>query len=417
MVNKNADGSMITPAEILEKATRIYPRAVMAWLNGLDHELFPWRIPANLKLTDVHSENIHGVQQLRESAKEIVGYGYSVEWERRNSRKFGENDFFPKAIAIHSRFDLLKLTGKLNEFKRLESRVTKIRQRLPELELWLKRGWQRIVDLDTLEDLLAVAEFLIRNPRPGCFARELPLAVPTKLIQQNRALLTEWLDILLPDESIDCSCDPRNFEQRYGFRYFRAHILTRILDPDLQKELGLFTAELSLPPQEIANIPIGDAKVVMVENQVTLLTLPPIKRGIAFFGMGKGITQLFEIPWLQMAPITYWGDLDVEGFEILAMLRRRYPQTSSILMDLQTVREFEHLGTAGTLRQPVIPSELNANEAAAFLRCRENNLRIEQEHIQQAVVNAALDEPWSSRSADSSPRSSNRLDHSSIPFY
>jgi len=102
--------------------------------------------------------------------------------------------------------------------------------------------------------------------------------------------------------------------------------------------------------------------------------------------MGKGITQLFDIPWLHKSSITYWGDLDVEGFEILAMLRRRYPQTNSILMDMQTVREFEHLATAGTLRQPGIPSELSANEAAAFVHCRENNLRIEQEHIQQSVV-------------------------------
>lgn len=384
---------MITPEEILEKAIRIYPRAVAAWLDGLDGELFPWRISANLKLSDVHSKNIHGVQHLRESAKEIVGYGYSVEWERRKSRKFGENDFFPIAITIDSRFDLLKLTRKLNEFNRLECRVTKIRQQLPELDAWLKRGWQRIVDLDTLEDLLTVVEFLIRNPRPGCFARELPLAVPTKLVQNNRTMLAEWLDILLPDESIDCSCDPRNFEQRYGFRYFRAHILTRILDPELQKALGLFTAELSLPPQEIANIPIRDAEVVMVENQVTLLTLPPIKRGIAFFGMGKGITQLFNIPWMHNSSITYWGDLDVEGFEILAMLRRRYPQTNSVLMDLQTVREFEHLATTGTCRQPAIPSELNSNEAAAFSHCRDNNLRIEQEHIPQAVVDEALGGP------------------------
>ena len=53
MVNKNTDRSMITPAEILEKASRIYPRAIAAWLDGMDDELFPWRIPANLKLSDV----------------------------------------------------------------------------------------------------------------------------------------------------------------------------------------------------------------------------------------------------------------------------------------------------------------------------------------------------------------------------
>ena len=381
---------MITPTEIREKVTKIYPRAVAAWLDPLAHDPFPWRIPANLKLFDVPSKNIDSVQRLRGSSKEMIGFGYSVEWETRNSRTHGVNDFFPKAITIDSFYDLLKMTSKLSEFQRLEKSVQTIRQRLPELEQWLKQGWQRIADLEALEDLIAVAEFLIQNPRPGCFARELPLAVPTKLIQQNKALLAQWLDILLPDESIDCSCDAGHFEQRYGFRYFRKHILTRILDTELQRELGLFTEELSLPRQAIENLRLEDARVVIVENQVTLLTLPQVDRGIAFFGMGMGITQLFEIPWLQYSLITYWGDLDVQGFEILAMLRRRFPNTNSILMDIGTIREFEHLATSGTGHSPTLPSELNEMEAEAFLYCSDNNLRIEQEHILQHHVNEAL---------------------------
>lgn len=381
---------MITPSEILEKANRIYPRAVAAWLDPLDNDPFPWRIPANLSLSEVPSKNIDSVQRVREHSKETIGFGYSVEWETRKSRKHGENDFFPRAITIDSIHDLLKLIGKFNEFKRLEDRVRKIRQRLPELEPWLKIGWQRLIDLNAFEDLMAVAEFLIQNPRPGCFTRELPLAVPTKLIQQNRTLLSQWLDILLPDESIDCSCDPGHFEQRYGFRYFRKHVLTRILDADLQQGLGLFTDELSLPPLAIASLPLRDAHIVIVENQVTLLTLPRIERGIALFGMGMGITQLFDIPWLRDCRITYWGDLDVQGFEILAMLRRRFPKTKSVLMDMRTILEFEHLATSGTGHAPALPSELNEFEAAAFQHCVSNNLRIEQEHILQLRVNEAL---------------------------
>ena len=381
---------MITPSEILEKANRIYPRAVAAWLDPLDNDPFPWRIPANLSLSEVPSKNIESVQRLRDTSKETIGFGYSVEWETRKSRKHGENDFFPRAISIDSIHDLLKLIGKFNEFKRLEDRVRKIRQRLPELEPWLKIGWQRLIDLNAFEDLMAVAEFLIQNPRPGCFTRELPLAVPTKLIQQNRTLLSQWLDILLPDESIDCSCDPGHFEQRYGFRYFRKHVLTRILDADLQQGLGLFTDELSLPPLAIASLPLRDAHIVIVENQVTLLTLPRIERGIALFGMGMGITQLFDIPWLRDCRITYWGDLDVQGFEILAMLRRRFPKTKSVLMDMRTILEFEHLATSGTGHSPALPSELNEFEAEAFHHCVSNNLRIEQEHILQLRVNEAL---------------------------
>ena len=381
---------VISPSEICNKAQRIYPQAISAWIAGNQLELYPWRIPANLKLSERHSENVHNVLALRLSAKESIGFGYTVEWEKRNSRKHGENEFFPIAIYIDSFHDLIKLISKKREFKALEQRVEKIRANLPELESWLHNSWPQLIDLDAIDDLVTVAKYLKLNPRPECFARELPLAVPTKLIKNHRPLLTEWLDILLPDETIDCSCDPKRFEQRYGFLAFRKHILTRILDPELQSELRLFTAELSLPPQEIARLPIKNARVVMVENHVTLLTLPPIERGIAFFGMGMGITQLFDIRWLHDTSISYWGDLDVQGFEILAMLRRHYPNTRSILMDMETILAFHHLATNGTGHMPETPSELSEAEAEAFLYLRANNLRIEQEHILQRRVNESV---------------------------
>jgi len=59
---------------------------------------------------------------------------------------------------------------------------------------------------------------------------------------------------------------------------------------------------------------------------------------------------------------------------------------------LSTIRQFEHLATPGTGHQPFTPTELEPNEVEAFLYCRENNLRIEQEHILQSEVNAALAE-------------------------
>jgi len=381
---------MISPEDIRDKAKRIYPQAIAAWIEGSDCESFPWRIPANLKFTSVISENIRDVERLRRSCKESIGYGYSVEWERRVSRKFGDNDLFPVGIFVDSFDDLLKLTGKRREFQFFESQVSKLRSHLPELEGWLRSSWSRLLELDAIDDLIRVALFLKNEPRPNCFARELPLSVPTKLIQGHKPILSEWLDALLPDESIDCSCDPRNFEQRYGFRRFRKHVLTRILDPKLQAELQLFSAELSLPPQEIARMPIRNPRVLIVENQVTLLTLPAVDRGIAFFGMGMGITQLFDVDWLRETPVVYWGDLDVQGFQILAALRRHYPKTTSMLMDISTLLALEHLATSGTGHEPETPTELNADEAEVFLYLRMKNLRIEQEHVQQSKVNEAL---------------------------
>ncbi|HUP78043.1 MAG TPA: DUF3322 domain-containing protein, partial [Pirellula sp.] len=85
------------------------------------------------------------------------------------------------AITIDSLQDLLKLVDKKSEFKILEQRVHKIRSSLPELETWLVKSWQQLNSLDAIDDLISVVQYLMLNPRPACFARELPLAAPTKL--------------------------------------------------------------------------------------------------------------------------------------------------------------------------------------------------------------------------------------------
>jgi hypothetical protein len=70
------------------------------------------------------------------------------------------------------------------------------------------------------------------------------------------------------------------------------------------------------------------------------------------------------------------------------MLRRHYPHTQSILMDMTTLQGVHHLATEGTGHIPDTPSELTDSEAETFLYLRENNLRIEQEHILQCYVDA-----------------------------
>lgn len=389
---------MITPAEIREKTRRLYPQEIDAWLNGTVLTRYPWRIPANLRRSEVPSERIKEVENLRQGSKEIIGFGYSIQWERIKSLKQGDNNY-PTGILIDSQTDLLKLAGKLSEFQILEKRVGILRARIPELEPWIRSSWSKLVSLDAFPELVEVADYLKSHPRPGCFVRELPLAISTKCIQDHRVLLTDWLNIILPPETIDCDCSPKNFDQRFGFRAFRKHILVRVLDPCMLAELGLFSSELSLPPQVIPEMKVDRAMVVIVENRVNLLTLPELQRGIAFFGEGKGVTQLFAIPWMDHQSIWYWGDLDVEGFQILAMLRRRYPHTKSILMDMATVRAAEHLATAGTGTCPDVPSELYESEAEAFLYIRERNLRIEQEHLMQNYVEAR----FSSRNLDRTP--------------
>jgi hypothetical protein len=387
---------VIAPDELLAKAKRLYPIVVSEWIRDECKTLFPKRIPANLDLRSSNSERkkqselLQEVQELRHHSKQIRGYGYSVYWEQIANRSHGLNEF-PKQIWIETLDDYLGWTRLKSDFERIISRINVLRQELPPLEPWIVSSWNKLQELDQdFQDLVTVTRYLRDHPRPDCFPRELPLAVPTKLVERQQKILADWLDIVLPAECIDFGCDRRDFAARYGFKSFRKHLLLRFLDRDWSNELGLPFEELSLPPTSIYALPVKQGRVIIVENKTNLLTLPPMPRTIGIFGEGKGVSQLLRIGWLDQSEIYYWGDLDVEGFEIYAHLKFRFPQTTSVMMDLPTIRRYEHLSTAGNGSQVEVPPELNAIESEAFRYLRKNNLRIEQEHILQSYVNEAL---------------------------
>ncbi len=379
---------MLSPAAVADKAQRIYSRAITAWLEG-DTTFFPHRIRCDLSLPETQSELIRQVDLLRSESKEARGFGYSITWEEKAKRQYGRNHY-PVAITIDSLDDLVKLIRKSTELRTLQSCVDRVRSVFPQLNEWISKNWQRLLDVELqLNDLLAVTRFMIDHPRPDCFTRELPLAVSTKLVERNRQLLGAWFDRLLPDGAIDYGVT-RSFEQRYGFRYARQHLLVRFLDPELASEVGCPWLELSLPTDEIAKLPIRDARVFVVENKVNLvnlLTLPQTPRGIALGGLGYAVRALEAVPWLAHQRLYYWGDLDLDGFAILSAMRHHFPHTQSLFMDLATLEQHLALAVAVANQPKVEPDNLTDQELAAFRLCQTKNLRLEQEHIPQALVN------------------------------
>ncbi len=268
--------------------------------------------------------------------------------------------------------------------------VTEIRTRQPRLNEWLTNHWKRLIGLENeLTHLLDVVEYLLEHPRPNCFVREIPLAISTKLVEQNAGLISVWLDNLLPPHAIDFGFERSQFAGRYGFRSVDDHVWIRILDSELQGELRCPGPELALPRATVAALPVRNVDVVIVENKINLLTLPARRRTIALGGLGKGVTQLYRIEWLSSLPINYFGDIDVEGLQILAHVRNHWPQTRSWMMDEATLLEFRELIIAGNEHPPDLepPAELTESERVAFIACRDNRWRLEQERIPQAVIN------------------------------
>ena len=66
------------------------------------------------------------------------------------------------------------------------------------------------------------------------------------------------------------------------------------------------------------------------------------------------------------------------------------PQAQSILMDQDTLERFRHLCTAGNAPGPELLPHLTEAERAAYIRCRGENLRLEQERLPNSEVLAAL---------------------------
>jgi hypothetical protein len=376
---------MITPDEIHDKAKRLYPKYVAAWIQG-DTTFFPCSIAANKQVSADYTSASSEIQQLRRAAKEVVGSGYSIRWEMRKTRRFGEQSV-PVEICFESAEDLLRYVGKLTEFRQLSQRIDIIRQQQPALDSWLAQHWKQLITLEVdVRDLLKVVAYLREHPRPNCFPRELPLAISTKLIETHEKLLAEWLDLVLDPNSIASEFTHRQFAKRYGFREVESHYLVRLLDTELLRELSFPGQEISLPLSSLRELALRDAHIVLVENKVNLLTFPKVKRGIALGGLGHGIEVLLDMPWLTSNRVTYWGDIDVEGLSILSRLRERYPHVKSMLMDDDCLGRWEPLLIRGNESALAKPLHLTEGEGRAFEKCLTATLRLEQERIPHAEV-------------------------------
>lgn len=368
---------MIEPDEIRRKAVNLYPEFLCAWLDG--KEFFPRTIPANKTLdTNDHAGAAAILKRLREGSKDVRGFGYSIEWREKNSRTFGRNPF-PERFYFDSQEDLLKLIGKQAEFQTFVQAVERLRGEFSELNGWIRANRRTLIDAaDSLDGLMHVLRYFRVHPRPNFFARELPIPVDTKFIERHESILRAWLDLIAP-ESVHSH--ETHFARRYGLRYRQQHVPIRFFDPQLQQQVGSPWRELSLPLSALAELPIGSAKVIIVENLVNLLTLPHAHWQLGLGGLGRAATELHQVQWLHGASITYWGDLDIEGFEILSSLRAAFPQVQSWLMDEFALNQFRAIAIAGTGRQLPIPPFLTPEEQRAFVRCLEENIRVEQERI------------------------------------
>lgn len=352
--------------------------------------------------------------------------GISVDWEDRTWRSVGTQRV-PVRIVAQSPEDLAGFVGgpEARDWRAIAERVGRIRElgsvRRPSglpageapsgdhpdpLSAALRRNAHRLTTLPDAEfsRLLEVTAWLGSRPVTGLRPRQLPIrGVDSKWFSTHRTVLAA-LHAALFGGAVGASGDgpsggegPGGGDDRaggdgagvgLGILEADPRVRLRALDPDLRLA-GL--SDLQVPVAEAAGIGWRPELVLIVENQETLLSLPPVRGTVAVWGRGFDTAATTQ-PWLCEKPILYWGDLDSHGFAILNRYRTHLPQIESVLMDEATLEYHADLWVPepkpfrGTL------PALTPAEARTLARLRdEGDVRLEQERIPWSHVLAVLD--------------------------
>ena len=375
---------MISPGEVVRKAERQYTAVLRAWLSGEVDVLFPMDFPAGRPARQLAKRRGEITALLDRAALEGEA-GYRLEMKTVDQRRLGTQTY-PTRVVIDTLDDYLAVVRKRTEFRDFCADADRIRARLPALEAWLHEYPHNVIAYaGSWPGLLDVCAYFVENPRPGVYVRELPIPVHTKFIEGHTKVLRLLLDHLLPPDAVDA--ETTDFARRYGLRDTPSRVRLRLLDGQLEWAYDLRLDDLSLPVAQAAHLlaaHIKPKRVVIVENLINFLTLPPIVGAVGLFGGGFRVSLARDLYWLRECDVIYWGDIDSHGFEILSRLRAIYPHTRSVMMDHDTLdahREFAVEGPAVT--DPAFDHLTDAERIAAdFVTA--HRLRLEQERLPHA---------------------------------
>ncbi|ROI11040.1 hypothetical protein EGH90_02310 [Kaistella haifensis] len=326
------------------------------------------------------------IQQIVSQSKEKKGFGYTLEYQLVKT-KFLASQNLPISIYFDTEKDFLKFLDKEKEVELFKSDVEKITNVFPELKEWIIKNPLRVITNQTeWDNILKVCQYFKKNPKPNLYIRELPIKIHTKFIEKNKGVIRELLDILLTEQ---INSDSKEFEKRFHLKFSEPLIRFKILDKEISQKYFSGIDDIAIPVSQFESLNLPIKRVLVVENKTTLyttLTLPKMDETIAIFGSGFSVYNLKGAQWLINVELFYWGDIDVQGFEILSQFRSYFPQTQSMLMDKTTFEKFFE-NDSGTPTNVSTKLNLTDGEQQLYEVLKINNWRLEQEKIPLYWIN------------------------------
>ncbi len=381
---------MITPSEIKKKAEKQYLKFLISLITK--EEFFPLNFPVG-KLPSNSVEIHQNLRELLQNSHNNLLYGYTVRLKTVKTRNLGEQSL-PKQILIETEIDYLKLLKKEREVKNFRQNIDLILTEIPQLHDWIINNPLQIIKYEKdWQNLLKVCHYFLKNPQPNLYIRELPIQIHTKFIENHKEIITSLLKFLLPPELINLNEleTEKKFEKQFNLKYEEALLRIRILDPKLTTKYHFPFTDFSIPISELKQLNWRNHQIIITENKMSFLTLPQLENTLAIWGAGYKVQILKKLQWLSQSTLFYWGDLDIDGFKILAQLKSYFPNVISLMMDQETLTLFnDFIGedTSGSKAENLTNLTTEENTILAYLFSHKK--RLEQEQINQDYVNNYL---------------------------
>lgn len=383
-----------TPQDLKAQLQRLWERGELLRDVATGNARFPLRLslkaPASADITTRFNEVRNWVAVLAADSH------FRLEYQEVRHRVQGAQRL-PACAWVDSVDEALSWLGKRRDSVRFMTLISATRQTNPALLPWLeKRPLQALELADAWPLLLNVVEWIMQHPGPGIYLRQVDLpGVHTKFIESHRGVLTELLDLVMPNDTFDAAkTGVSQFAARYGFLDKPARIRFRVLDPVIKLLPGPKCPDIALDADSFSRLALSVRRVFITENETNFLAFPHVKDAIVIFGAGYGWEALGRSRWLNDCRMHYWGDIDTHGFGILDQLRAHFNHVESFLMDRATLDA--HASVWGVEDKPLSAelTRLTPDERALYAELRDNRihpgLRLEQEYVRYSWVNQCL---------------------------
>ena len=307
---------------------------------------------------------------------------YTLQWQSIGGRQVGRNRL-PVRALVSSKDQAWALLGVAASVRRFEELLAAA-QHHPRVREWIVGNPLRALEMEhQMPQLIAAHEWLDVHRGSFRYLREISApGVDTKFAERYRPVLAAMLGV---------SSTSSGFLADLGLRSKPGLVRLR---PAPSLGLPAPLTELALRSEELAQLTLEPRVAVIVENEISYLSVEVPDDGVVIWGRGFDVDNVGRLRWLADADVLYWGDIDTHGFAILDRLRAWLPRTRSVLMDRETLLAHRERWVSEDRPATSVLTRLTHDERNLYLELVADGLgqrvRLEQERIDWRWVQRRL---------------------------